>query len=93
MKDNYDSSWANNVKSGRGKGIEHSKLRTYFLFKTEHCKEKYLNAINNVQHRSALAKYRCSAHELSTCIEIGRYKGVPVDERVCTLSDYVMKMY
>ncbi len=83
LKTCYDSNWSSNVKSGGGKGIEHSKLRTYVLFKTEHCNEAYLNAVTNVQHRISLAKFRCSSHKLN--IEIGRYKGLPVDQRLCTL--------
>ena len=59
------------------------ELRTYFLFKTEHCKESYLDYVDIVQHRISLAKFRTSSHKLN--IEIGRYKGLAVKERICNL--------
>ena len=67
------TTWANDVKTGDGKGIKHSKLRTYALFKSEHCKEVYLDAVQHVSHRISLAKFRTNYHKLN--IEIGRYRG------------------
>ncbi len=83
LKHQYNSTWSSNLKSGRGKGIEHSKLRTYALFKPEHCKETYLDVVKNVQYRTSLTKFRTSSHKLN--IEIGRYQGLPIDQRICKL--------
>jgi hypothetical protein len=41
-----------------------SKLSTYVLFKTVQCKEEYLGYINNKAFRTALTRFRVSAHDL-----------------------------
>ena len=84
LKTHYQNSWAENLKSGNGKGLENSKLRTYYLFKTEHYKEPYLDFVKKkCQHRTALARFRTSSHKLE--IEIGRYHNIDKDKRICKL--------
>jgi hypothetical protein len=48
-----------------------SKLSTCVLFKSMQCKEEYLGNINNKAFRTALTRFRVSAHDL--LIERGRY--------------------
>jgi hypothetical protein len=41
-----------------------SKLSTYVLFKTVHCKEEYIGYINNNKaFRTALTRFKVSAHD------------------------------
>ena len=65
--------------------LEHSKLRTYAKLKTEIGMEKYLNSIKNITERTAITKIRLSNHDLM--IETGRYKEIPVQERLCPFCD------
>ncbi len=57
------------------------KLRTYFTFKYNSQLEHYLDGIDNFETRSAIAKFRLSAHKLK--IETGRYNKTPVESRLC----------
>ena len=59
------------------------KLRTYALFKTYMCQEKYLLVLKNQDIRKCLTSFRISAHQLE--IEAGRYKNIPVNSRICKL--------
>jgi len=59
------------------------KLRTYALFKTYIYKEKYLSVIKNREVRKCVTAFRISAHQLE--IEMGRYKNVPLNSRICKL--------
>jgi hypothetical protein len=58
-----------------------SKLSTYVLFKTAQCKEEDLGNINNIAFRTALTRFRVSAHDL--IIERGRYTGVARENILC----------
>ena len=59
------------------------KLRTYKLFKYLFKTEPYLKCVTNLKHRSALTRFRTSAHKLE--IEVGRYKVIPKEIRYCKL--------
>ena len=72
--DQYFQSWFSDLRNS-------SKLESYNQFKTTFGIEKYLTVINNVQHRIAMTKFRCSAHRL--LIEEGRYRNLPRSERIC----------
>jgi hypothetical protein len=64
---------------------EHSsfpKLCSYNLFKFNFNQEKYLNVVNNINHRKTLSKFRCSSHKL--LIEVGRYRNIDRNLRICT---------
>jgi hypothetical protein len=43
--------------------------------------EDYLSTLNNFNSRKILTKFRISDHKLE--IEIGRYKKVPREQRIC----------
>lgn len=58
------------------------KLRTYGKFKCIFKFENYLNSISDVTVRECFTKFRISAHKLQ--IEYGRYRNIPVSERLCT---------
>ena len=64
-------------------------LRTYAMFKTEFCFEKYLEAITDCRYRTAMTKLRSSSHTLK--IERGRYTKPKTDisERLCPLCNAV----
>jgi hypothetical protein len=58
-----------------------NKLRRYSQFKTEFVVEPYVKHVLTVQHRSALAKFRCGVAPIR--LETGRYEGLAVEERTC----------
>ena len=58
------------------------KLRTYFTVKEHFIGEKY-TFLNDFKVRQAMCKIRISAHPLM--IEIGRYKNLETEERLCKL--------
>ena len=74
-----------NVWLGEINKQANNKLSTYKHFKTNFCKEKYLECISNRKHKIALTKFRISAHRLP--IEAGRYRGLDKDVRFCHLCD------
>jgi hypothetical protein len=59
------------------------KLRTYVQFKCNYGVEPYVTNVFNRAQRSVLAKLRCGVLPLE--IETGRWKGVPAEERFCTI--------
>ena len=63
--------------------VKFDKLRTYITFKTELCKEEYVNIVTNRQHRSALAQFRSGVLPLK--IETGRFQNIPLEYRLCVL--------
>ena len=67
--DKFKEKWYNDLMLN-----DHSKLRTYRLFKNEYGKENYL--LKNIpgKYKSAFAKFRCGVAPLK--IETGRYEGI-----------------
>ena len=67
--------------------ITHPLLRTYKLFKTEHCLETYLTSRISTKYRNTITRFRVSSHNLE--IEQGRHAKpkLPTEERVCTFCD------
>ncbi len=59
------------------------KLRTYKLFKHKLEPEIYLTKNISRSKRSVFAQYRCGILPLN--IEVGRFRGQPENERLCTL--------
>jgi hypothetical protein len=72
----YKSNWSDNVTNV-------AKLRTYVTFKQDYETEKYLMSSLTKAERSHLAQLRCGILPLK--LETGRYVGLRVDERICTL--------
>ena len=76
-----------------------SKLSFHRQYKPNHALENYIVLVNNRRHRSALTKFRCSAHRLK--IEIGRsriynddakrYEQLPGEKRTCDTCKNKMK--
>ena len=65
--------------------IVHSKpkLRTYQKFKTKLVPEDYVLRLMSRYHRSTFAKFRCGILPLN--LEVGRYRGIKVEDRICPL--------
>lgn len=59
------------------------KLRTYAIFKQTFCRETYFNVLKDKNVRICFTNLRISSHKLQ--IELGRYKNISVDKRLCTL--------
>ncbi len=57
------------------------KLRTYIKFKEQIETEQYINFCVSCRKRSLLAQFRMGV--LPLAIETGRFKSIPVEERVC----------
>ena len=56
-----------------------NKLETYCLFKNNFEFEKYLMVVENLLHRGALTKLRCSSHKLA--IVEGRFRNIDKQNR------------
>jgi hypothetical protein len=80
--DNYYQKWYFEINNS-------SKLKTYANFKHEFKREKYLDNIKENYLRTALAKFRVSAHQLA--IETGRYTNIPLNERLCFVTCNLLK--
>ncbi len=59
------------------------KLRTYKLFKSEPNAEHYVKSYMRRFQRSTFAKFRCGI--LPIQIELGRFRGQKVEDRICPL--------
>ena len=71
----------------RLKDNSEGKLRTFQKFKTEYCMENYLLDLPNLDHLTAVARLRMSAHRLA--IETGRHVKPKIckEERICKNCD------
>lgn len=76
IRDNHLQKWYSEINNSR-------KLETYALFKHDLELEKYLQLPIPIKYKTALAKFRISAHSLS--IETGRYDNTPRENRLCRL--------
>lgn len=84
LKDSYISFWNKCLFDDSGNAANGNKLRTYRIFKSSYCLEKYLlTSINSRKEISTFAKIRISCHKLF--IEEGRYRKIPIQERICQL--------
>lgn len=70
----YQEDWKTNI-------LKQPKMRTYALFKFNFELESYLVNIRDFKLRRVLTRFRLSNHDLE--IEVGRHKGLPVEERYC----------
>ena len=62
------------------------KLRTYKTFKSEFKTEPYVKAnVLNTRQRSANSKMRNGTYMYPLEIELGRYRGIPAENRLCKL--------
>ena len=83
LRDQYKDYWHREINNS----INHSILRTYITFKSEHNWTPYLSAhISNI-HRKCIAKFRVSSHQLR--VETGRHQRppVPLEDRLCLYCD------
>lgn len=82
IKSQSNNEWTRDlerVSARRGNG--RNKLRTYRLFKSTYCAEKYVRIVLPRNHRSSYAKFRMGVAPLR--IETGRYEQLEEDRRVC----------
>ena len=77
LKDIYDQKWAESVSNN-------SICLNYRAMTTKKQLKSYLTNLPS-QYMFALCKFKCANHKLP--IVTGRYAGLPVDERICTLCD------
>ena len=61
---------------------QNKKLECYRTYKSVLNPEKYLYCINSFKLRQAIARFRCSNHQLE--IETGRHKGIDRELRHCS---------
>ena len=59
-------------------------LRTYRLFKNNHCMESYLSQVKDNKYRICLTKFRVSSQR--SRIEVGRHQRpkLPLEQRICS---------
>ena len=79
IKNHFTQDWQSKLNDT----LKNPIIRNYRLYKQNWCMEKYLIYIKNEKYRTALSRFRCSAHSLA--IERGRHTKpkTPVEERVC----------
>ena len=77
LKDQYIQKWANEIDIS-------SKGHIYKIFKHNFGFEKYLSLLSK-KFWKPLVKFRTSNHHLP--IEVGRWCGIPLADRTCTLCD------
>ena len=83
IKHKYTLFWKKSINGELGNKTA-NKMRTYCKIKEEYKLEKYLIANDLDKHKvKTFTKLRISAHKLF--IEEGRYKKIPVEQRVCKL--------
>ncbi len=76
LYDIMSKSWAKDV-------LKKPKLRTYIRYKESVCTEKYVMFLDSRYSRSLFAQFRHGILPLR--IETGRYKNLPLEERLCEL--------
>lgn len=81
LHEQFKYSWCSTLSDIADKQC--GKLRTYSLFKTRFCREKYFSVIRNPQVLKCFTNFRISSHSLA--IETGRYTKTQVNERKCSV--------
>jgi len=80
--DSFKQDWLNDVNRETARnGNGHNKLRLYRTFKQTYETEGYCRTIFNRSYRGAIALFRSGTAPIG--IELGRYNGLPVEQRVC----------
>ena len=80
------SDWHSTINRETGRrGVGGNKLRTYRQFKDEYGVEQYVIKIKSVKERSALSKFRIGVAPIN--LELGRYLGIPVNNRFCNFCE------
>ena len=79
----FQQFWKNELHTADKDSICNRKLRSYKLFKDEFKMEPYTTSQIPLSLKKLLSKFRCSDHDLH--IERGRHKGLPVEQRLCTM--------
>ena len=76
----YKRKWGEQIQDENSNPV----LRTYRLFKNNHCTESYLSQVKNDKYRICLTKFRVCSHRLR--IEVGRHQRpkLPLEQRICT---------
>lgn len=77
LKQQYHTDWLAALENS-------NKCLVYKNFKTNFGLEKYITELPDV-YVFPMIRFRCSCHKLA--IEVGRYKGIPKEERFCTWCD------
>ena len=81
----YEKLKSNETEKWNVRRTSKPKLRYYNMFKSDLEIEDYLFFKVPKMHRSLLAQFRAGILPLS--IEVGRYRNIPLEERLCTLCD------
>ena len=81
LKANFRESWGATINSSR-------KLKFYINLKSDFGKEQYLDQIIKYSDRVNITRLRISAHRLQ--IELGRYKQIPREDRLCSWCKLVL---
>ena len=79
----FENLWLSEVSLDSVNSNWNGKLRTYKTFKSIFKLESILTKDLNFECRKALSKFSCSDHTL--LIEVGRHKGLPVQQRLCKM--------
>ena len=74
---------ANECESWNNRRYTKPKLRYYNMYKSDLEQECYLNLNIPKYHRTLFAQFRAGI--LPLAIEVGRYRSLPLSERVCTM--------
>ncbi len=73
--------WHRSIWNDKGNEINGNKLRLYRLFKERIEADHYVKMSMSKEHRKGIARLRSGTFPLQ--IELGRYKKIPLDQRLC----------
>ena len=80
VQNQYKRKWSEQIQDENSNPV----LRTYRLFKNNHCMESYLSQVKDNKYRICLTKFRVSSHRSG--IEVGRHQRpkLPLEQRICS---------
>ena len=83
LQSQFDLYWKNEISCKKldENGVDHNKLRFYSTLKSSFTREPYIDSAISRNQRCWISRLRSSSSRLG--IELGRYKNIPVESRIC----------
>ena len=83
IRSSFDLFWKGQISLEKrdDNGVDHNKLRFYSKLKNSFTREPYIDLSPSRNQRSWISRLRSSSSSLG--IEIGRYRNIPINSRIC----------